>query len=160
MCEWGDTCDVLVKIPEDLSCEGREKWKTCKIDRCIAPIVRALQEGGVDMRGSCCGHGKGPGHIGLQDGRGLLILSVEGNKKYLTEVLRDGRLELVRRQLYHALKEVYHRVRDLAGYLWWTDCPSTGEGGDGCAVCVEADMKICRGGWVERWRAFMMERSR
>ncbi|MCK4760213.1 MAG: hypothetical protein KAT69_09185 [Candidatus Aminicenantes bacterium] len=44
-----------------------------KIDKCIAPIVEALQKGGIDMRGSCCGHGKGPGRIDLQDGRTIQI---------------------------------------------------------------------------------------
>jgi len=62
-----------VKIPADLSCNGQEKWKHAKVDRCIAPIVKALQEGGIDMRGSCCGHGQWEGEIKLQDGRTLCI---------------------------------------------------------------------------------------
>jgi hypothetical protein len=74
LCEWGDTVPVRVRIPADLSCSGRSHWKRARIDRCIAPLVRALQEGGVDMRGSCCGHGRGEGHIDLQDGRLLRIL--------------------------------------------------------------------------------------
>ncbi len=49
-----------------------------KIDGCIAPIVKALQRGGIDMRASCCGHGKGRGSIHLQDGRTLLILPFLG----------------------------------------------------------------------------------
>jgi len=73
MCLHGDTELVNVKIPADLSFDGKEKWKLAKIDKCIAPIVKALQEGGVDMRGSCCGHEKGPGKIDLQDGRMLVI---------------------------------------------------------------------------------------
>jgi hypothetical protein len=64
---------VRVRIPADLSCMGAAKWKRAKIDACIAPIVRALQRGGIDMRGSCCGHGKTKGHIDLQDGRVLII---------------------------------------------------------------------------------------
>ena len=66
---------VHVKIPADLSCNGKEKWKMCKIDSCISGIVNALQVGGIDMRSSCCGHGKVEGFIALQDGRGLLILN-------------------------------------------------------------------------------------
>ena len=73
MCEWGNDVVVNVKIPADLSCTGEEQWKDAKIDACIAPIVRALQEGGIDMRGSCCRHGQGNGHILLQDGRVLVI---------------------------------------------------------------------------------------
>lgn len=73
MCRRGTTEKVLVKIPADLSCTEKEKWKQVGIDRCIASLVRALQEGGIDMRGSCCGHGGSLGDIHLQDGRVLLI---------------------------------------------------------------------------------------
>jgi hypothetical protein len=64
---------VRVHIDADLACEGHEKWKRVKIDKCIAPIVKALQKGGINMRGSCCGHGKDIGEIELSDGRKLLI---------------------------------------------------------------------------------------
>ena len=73
MCKWGDTVSVCVKIPEDLSHTGKSYWKAVKIDRCIAPIVKALQKGGIDMRASCCGHEKTDGRIELQDGRVLMI---------------------------------------------------------------------------------------
>ena len=64
---------VKVKIPADLSHLGRSCMREKKIDKCIAPIVKALQEGGIDMRASCCGHRKGNGKILLQDGRELII---------------------------------------------------------------------------------------
>ena len=73
MCQWGDTVLVATKVPADLSCTRQEKWKESRIDRCIAPIVEALQKSGIDMRASCCGHGKAEGRIHLQDGRILLI---------------------------------------------------------------------------------------
>lgn len=75
MCEWGDCVAVRVRVAADLSCTGRSKWKRMQIDRCIAPLVQALQQGGVNMLGSCCGHGKREGYIHLDDGRCLLILS-------------------------------------------------------------------------------------
>jgi len=75
MCKWGNYEYVKLKIPADLSCKGIIVWKWVKIDKCIAPIVRALQEGNIDMRGSCCGHGKSFGEIQLQDGRILLIIN-------------------------------------------------------------------------------------
>ena len=84
MCK-GKTVLLRVKIPADLSCDGRQRWKRVPIDSCIASLVEALQEGGVDMRGSCCGHGQRNGHIDLEDGRGLLILSPGENQKYLVE---------------------------------------------------------------------------
>lgn len=42
-------------------------------DPCIAPLVAALNEGGVPTIASCCGHGKWPGAIVLADGRELHI---------------------------------------------------------------------------------------
>jgi len=64
---------VRVKISADLSRTGKTRWATKKIDYCIAPIVKALQDAGIDMRGSCCGHGESKGTILLQDGRVLVI---------------------------------------------------------------------------------------
>ena len=87
MCKWGTSEKVCVRIPADLACSGKSYWKEMLIDKCIAPIVRVLQEGGVDMRASCCGHGKKPGNIALADGRELFIVpdyetSRELDKKY------------------------------------------------------------------------------
>ena len=83
MCKEGEYKLVNVKIPADLSHTGKSRWKKARIDKCIAPIVKALQEGGIDMRGSCCGHNKRDGDIHLQDGR-ILIIKKEGNK-YLSK---------------------------------------------------------------------------
>ena len=77
MCKQGNNILVKVKIPVDLSHTGKIHWKRMGIDKCIAPIVRALQEGGIDMRGSCCGHNERNGYITLQDGRVLIIKKVE-----------------------------------------------------------------------------------
>lgn len=74
MCKWGTWKKLKLKIPADLSCTGKEKWKICKIDSCIADIVEALQKAGIDMRASCCGHRKDSGNIHLQDGRVLVIV--------------------------------------------------------------------------------------
>lgn len=61
MCEWGDTITINI---------GK---KPVSIDRCIAPIVFALNNAGCKTIASCCGHGKFPGNIALVDGRELLI---------------------------------------------------------------------------------------
>lgn len=74
-----ETEKVLVKIPNDLSSTGRDKWKLALIDKCIA--LKALQEGGIDMRGSCCGHGEVDGTIHLQDGR-MLVIKQDVGKYY------------------------------------------------------------------------------
>ena len=73
---------IKVKVAADLSYTHKERWKHAQIDACIAPIVDALQKGGIDMRGSCCGHGSGIGDIQLQDGRALIILSKERADRY------------------------------------------------------------------------------
>lgn len=74
MCEHGDTVLVRLEVPADLSHTGRARMKVCEIDRCIAPLVMALRDAGIKTRGCCCGHGKGPGDIHLQDGRVLVIM--------------------------------------------------------------------------------------
>jgi hypothetical protein len=75
MCNWGTEEVVAVRIPADLSHTGTPRWKDVGIDACIAPIVKALQAGGIDMRGSCCGHGRADGKIILADGRVLIVHS-------------------------------------------------------------------------------------
>jgi len=83
MCQWGTYEEVLVKILPAYSCTGKEHWKMAKIDACIAPIVRALQEGGIDMVGSCCGHYEREGYIELADGRCLVILPADIAQQWL-----------------------------------------------------------------------------
>src|ERR1044071_3883366 len=36
-----------------------------RIDRCIAPALKALWAAGIKTTGSCCGHGSGSGVVGL-----------------------------------------------------------------------------------------------
>ena len=74
MCEWGRTEVVMVRVAADLSATGQPCWKNKAIDSCIADLVRALQNAGIDMRGSCCGHWKRLGRIELQDGRTLFVV--------------------------------------------------------------------------------------
>ena len=63
MCEQGNT--VLVRLANS-SVE-------VAVDRCIAPLVRVLNEGGMKTGASCCGHGNRPGSIILEDGRELCL---------------------------------------------------------------------------------------
>lgn len=73
MCEWGNDVLVLVRIPPHLSHTGHPRYEDKGIDACIAPLVDALNRGGILTTQSCCGHGKGPGTIDLADGRTLTI---------------------------------------------------------------------------------------
>ena len=72
--------EVLVLIPADLSHTGEKQWEYKPIDKCIHKIVEALQNNCINMRGSCCGHGKTDGEILLQDGRTIIIRRKNGNK--------------------------------------------------------------------------------
>ena len=88
-----DTVPVSVTIPADLSCTGMERKAEKPIDKCLAPIVAALESAGIKMYGSCCGHGIVDGDIQLQDGRMIVILSVDETRKYKDKRLREtGRL--------------------------------------------------------------------
>jgi hypothetical protein len=73
MCEHGDTVPVEVKVVAGVSHSGRDEWKVKPIDRCLSDLVRALQDGGIDMLGSCCGHGERQAQIVLADGRRLFV---------------------------------------------------------------------------------------
>lgn len=100
MCKWGTYKRVYVKVPADLSSTGSDKWKFAKIDACIADLVKALQESRIDMRGSCCGHGKMYGDIHLQDGRVLLILQEKDAEDYFVHRLSLFFRMLIRQLLW------------------------------------------------------------
>lgn len=70
MCEWGTDVEVDNLLTPD---GERRAWK---IDACIASIVEALNAFDIFTTQSCCGHGKGPGRIDLEDGR-VLVISTE-----------------------------------------------------------------------------------
>lgn len=78
MCEWGDTVILSVPIPARLSHTGASRWAEKPIDRCIAPLVTALNAAGIYTASSCCGHGKQDGTIVLQDGRTLIVRQTNG----------------------------------------------------------------------------------
>ena len=82
MCEWGNDVILRVKMSAKKSYTGKERWDTKGIDKCIAPIIKALTEAGIYTDESCCGHGKRTGYIALHDGRILIILD---NKKSFDE---------------------------------------------------------------------------
>ena len=46
------------------------------IDKCIAPVIKALNDAGIETLESCCGHGQS-GSIDLKDGRRIVILPAE-----------------------------------------------------------------------------------
>lgn len=76
MCDWGDSVVVSVLVPASVSCTGSDRRARKPIDRCIASLVEALDRAGVRMTGSCCGHGRSPATIGLDDGSELVRLTI------------------------------------------------------------------------------------
>jgi len=97
MCKHGTEQIVKVKISAELSHTGESYMKNVAIDACIAPLVKALQEGGIDMLDSCCGHGTRCGEIDLADGRTLLIApprSEEANVEF-EEVAQQAYQDMV-----------------------------------------------------------------
>ena len=79
MCQHGDTVLVLVPIPAALAHDGRARWSRKPVDRCLAPLVQALNTAGRLTAASCCGHGNGPGSVILQDGRTLTVKTRPAN---------------------------------------------------------------------------------
>jgi len=73
MCKWGTSEVLEITVPAHLSHTGKKRLKKIGVDKCIAPIVRALNDAGITTDASCCGHNNGPGSIVLADGRELLI---------------------------------------------------------------------------------------
>jgi hypothetical protein len=86
MCAWGDEVMLLVPIPAVLSHTGEFHWAEKGVDRCIAPIVAALNSAGIYTAGCCCGHGKMDGDIHLHDGRVLRIENAKAAGHTVTEV--------------------------------------------------------------------------
>lgn len=60
-------------VPAYLSHTGQERQKCVSIDACIAPIIKALNDGGIKTTNCCCGHGGHEGWISLADGREIRI---------------------------------------------------------------------------------------
>ncbi len=69
MCEWGDTVEMRLPISANKSHTGQRRMKdNVGIDRCLAPLIKLLNDNGFETEECCCGHGKGLGYIGFVDG--------------------------------------------------------------------------------------------
>lgn len=73
MCDHGDDVMLVVPIDPKLAHDGKFRWVTRPVDRCLVPLLRALNDAGIYTSNCCCGHGKSPGSIILHDGRELTI---------------------------------------------------------------------------------------
>lgn len=73
MCQHGDRTMTEVHVHWSIAHEETEVYKPMPIDTCIAPLVKALDDLGIRMLGSCCGHGEMYGQISLVAG-GVIII--------------------------------------------------------------------------------------
>lgn len=74
MCKWNDTVPVMFNYPEATAQHVAGKVIE-DIDRCIAPLIVALRDAGIETIESCCGHGNARGSVILADGRWLVIFT-------------------------------------------------------------------------------------
>jgi len=72
MCKRGNMVEMELPIAGDF------RQGIAKVDKCIAPIIKALNAGGVLTKGCCCGHGEIMGYIRLANGK---YLGVFPNRK-------------------------------------------------------------------------------
>ena len=101
MCD--EHSSVLVEIPT--ASERGEHGRQRGIDGCIAPLIDALNQGGVATVASCCGHNKRPGSIVLADGRELRIFRTFDPDRLLLQDI-PSELDRLRREREHYLGEV------------------------------------------------------
>jgi hypothetical protein len=90
MCDH-NTATVMVSVRTS---SDSDEWKLVPIDSCLAPIIDALQKGGIVTSRCCCGHGKTDGFILLEDR--LITITQKTDKKsakaeYLTRFEEIGR---------------------------------------------------------------------
>jgi hypothetical protein len=71
MCKWGT--DKIVKLCKPKEVSGRTE---IAVDACLADLIQALNNVGIETVTCCCGHGKSDGEIILADGRRLIIKNV------------------------------------------------------------------------------------
>lgn len=73
---------------ENKPCKNCDEYPNEKgYDYCIAPLIKALNDSGIETVTSCCGHGKA-GNIALRDGREFIIA-----KDYETARLFEERIK-------------------------------------------------------------------
>lgn len=71
----GHVCDPLNREATMVVVERNEHGKpTVWCDPCLVTLVRALNAAGIRTVASCCGHGYRPGLVMLDDGRSLVIV--------------------------------------------------------------------------------------
>ena len=121
MCKWGTHVQCRVWVCAEDSHTGVGRWAVKPIDACIAPLVNMLNQYGLFTRASCCGHGKKPLIICLQDGTEL---------RGCGEIERRTTVpEMTRHEVITALQSAVEWMKE-DGCDCGTDEPGT------CALCL------------------------
>ena len=90
MCEWGDMVEMRLPISARKSHTGKRRMKdNVGIDRCLAPLIKLLNENGFETEECCCGHGAGYGYIGFADDTGFLLMSSKSQFDDVREALEE-----------------------------------------------------------------------
>jgi len=71
------------------------------IDLCIADLVAALNAVNIPTVASCCGHGKIPGTVIMEDGRWLLVAKDRDEATRILEAFHAGKTTLIPQRLNH-----------------------------------------------------------
>ena len=88
MCDHSPNREAAMVVIAEPAPDTRRGVVWC--DPCLAPLVRALNEGGINTVASCCGHGRRPGNIALADGRELVIARDFDEGRRLDRLLHSG----------------------------------------------------------------------
>lgn len=112
MCEHGDVIEMEVFIPAHRAAEGRDMMKVRGIDRCIAPLVGALNSVGMTTIASCCGHGKSRGSIALADGREVVIARSWEEARSLDSMFPSAALQRRCEVLERIVRQLYAFIID------------------------------------------------
>lgn len=59
------------------------------IDKCLIPLITALNAAGLKTVASCCGHGNRPGNIALADGREIMIIQDYKTARMIESIFPD-----------------------------------------------------------------------
>ena len=69
MCAWG--INRPVTLAYQMLVSGRTE---VDVDACLAPLIQALNDAGVQTVGCCCGHGRGQGSVLIQQDARIIEL--------------------------------------------------------------------------------------
>lgn len=100
MCKWhGGTyaAQEPVKLAHPRWSDGVQ---IAHVDPCIAALVQALNDAGLQTLNSCCGHFQRPGWIALEDGRHLLIVPSLDAVKQIEAAVAPGPVTLTPKETY------------------------------------------------------------